>query len=176
MQIDAAKIFLIGMMGSGKTSVGLILSRILGLPFFDTDELIGVDSYFDNHSMDEFRLEEINQIDKIIKKSDSCIISVGGGAIITDKNREMISQHTCFFLKASIDNLIDRIKNQNIKRPLINFLDIGDIDEIFFSQIYKEREDYYLNLADFIIDTDNYNPLKTAMDIKNKIINYEIIN
>ena len=176
MQIDAAKIFLIGMMGSGKTSVGLILSRILGLPFFDTDELIGVDSYFDNHTMDEFRLEEINQIDKIIKKSDSCVISVGGGAIITDKNRALISQYTCFFLKASIDNLINRIKLQNITRPLIKHLDSGDIDKKYFSKIYKEREDYYLNLADFIINTDNYNPLKIAMDIKNKIINYEIIN
>jgi len=176
MQVDSGKIFLIGMMGAGKSSVGLILSRILGLPFFDTDELIGVDVYFDNHTMDEFRIEEMNQIDKIIKKSDSCVISVGGGSIIMDKNRALISQHTCFFLKASIDNLINRIKLQNITRPLIKYLDSGDIDKKDFSKIYNERKDYYFNLANFIIDTDHLNPLKTAMDIKNKIINYEIIN
>ena len=59
------KIFLIGMMGAGKTSVGLTLSRLLDLPFFDTDVLIGVDSYFDSHSLDEFRTEEIKQINQL---------------------------------------------------------------------------------------------------------------
>ena len=170
------KIFLIGMMGAGKSSIGLILSKELGWSFFDTDELIGVDSYLDNYSMDEFRLEETNQINNIIKNNTNGIISIGGGAILSSQNRNIINEHSCIFLKASIDNLIDRIKMQNINRPLIKFLDNGDIDKKYFSQIYEERENYYLDLADFIVNTDRWTPLDAAMHIKEKIISYEIIN
>ena len=170
------KVFLIGMMGAGKSSIGLILSKELGWPFFDTDKLIGVDSYFDNHNMDEFRLEETNQINKIVQNNTNCIISIGAGAILSDKNRNIFNQYICIFLKASIDHLINRVKVQNINRPLIKYLDNGDIDKKYFSQIYKQREDYYLDLADFIIDTNSDVPLNIAMNIKSKIINYEIIN
>ncbi len=170
------KVFLIGMMGVGKSSIGLILSKELGWSFFDTDDLIGIDSYLDNHDMNEFRLEETNQINNIIKNNANCIISVGGGAILSSQNRNIINKHSCIFLKASIDNLIDRIKTQNINRPLIKFLDNGDIDKKYFSQIYKQREGYYLDLADFIIDTNRESPLNIAMNIKDKIISHEIIN
>ena len=67
------KIFLIGMMGAGKSSIGLILSKELGWSFFDTDDLIDIDSYLDNHNMDEFRLEETNQINNIIKNNNKLI-------------------------------------------------------------------------------------------------------
>ena len=170
------KIFLIGMMGAGKSSVGSILSKELGWSFFDTDELINVASYLDNYGMDAFRLEETNQINKIITNNIDCIISIGGGAILSDKNRNIMNQHLCIFLKASIDNLIDRVKSQNINRPLIKFLNNGDIDREFFLKIYKQRESYYLDLSDFIIDTDRDAPLDIAMNIKDKIINHEIIN
>ena len=170
------KVFLIGMMGVGKSSIGLILSKQLGWAFFDTDQLIGVESYFEHYDMDAFRLEETNQINKIITNNNDCIISIGGGAILSDKNRNIINKHFCIFLKASINNLIDRVKNQNISRPLIQFLDNGDIDRKSFLKIYKQREDYYLDLADFIIDTDSEDPFNIALKIKDKIINHEIIN
>ena len=170
------KVFLIGMMGAGKSSIGLILSQELGWPFFDTDQLIGVNSYLDNYGMDKFRLEETNQINKIIKNNINCIVSIGGGAILSNKNRKIMNQHVCIFLNASIANLINRIKEQNINRPLIKYLDNGNIDKKSFSETYKQREDYYLDLADFIIDTDSAAPLNIAMHIKDKIINYEIIN
>ena len=170
------KVFLIGMMGAGKSSIGLILSKELGWSFFDTDELIGVDSYLDNHDMGEFRLEETNQINSIIKNNANCIISIGGGAVLSSQNRSIINKHSWIFLKASIDNLIDRIKTQNINRPLIKFIDNGDIDKKYFSQIYKQREGYYLDLADFVIDTNKQDPLSVAMNIKDKIISHEIID
>ena len=170
------KVFLIGMMGAGKSSIGLILSKKLGWSFFDTDELIDVKSYLVNHNMDAFRLEETKQINKIITSNTDCIISIGGGAILSDTNRNIMNQHLCVFLKASIDNLIDRVKKQNIDRPLIKFLNNGDVDRKYFSKIYKQREGYYLDLADFIIDTDNNEPLNIVMHIKDKIIHHEIIN
>ena len=107
---------------------------------------------------------------------NNCIISIGGGAILSSQNRSVINKHSCIFLKASIDNLIDRIKTQNINRPLIKFLDNGDIDKKYFSQIYKQREGYYLDLADFVIDTNRESPLNIAMNIKDKIISHEIID
>ena len=173
---DDIKIFIIGMMGSGKTSIGINLSQRLGFSFIDTDKLIGVDSYFDNHSMDEFRLEEINQIDKIVKRHGSYIISIGGGAILSNQNRKTINQHTSFFLKASINTLINRISSQNLNRPLVKFVKDGGIDKKSFIQLYSERESYYLDLANFIIDTDNLDVSEITASIHNKMINHEIIN
>ena len=170
------KIFLIGMMGSGKSSVGLTLSRVLGFPFFDTDELIGVDSYFNNHTMDEFRLEEIKQINKISNQNDRAVISIGGGAILSSENREIINQNTSFFLKASIDELISRIKQQNTARPLINFLKNGNIDKSKFIKLYIQRENHYLDLANFTVDTDNQSILNITMQIKELLFENEIIN
>ena len=170
------KIFIIGMMGAGKTSVGMTLSRLIGFPFVDIDELIGIDSYFNNHSMKQFRLEEINQIDKISNKSGSYVISVGGGSVLASENRKILSQHTCFFLQASIDTLIHRISNQNINRPLIKFMKDTSIDKESFVQLYNKREPHYLDLANFIIDTDNLDILNTSMSINNTIINHEIIS
>ena len=170
------KIFLIGMMGAGKSSVGLTLSRIVGIPFLDIDELIDTNSYFNDHAIEEFRLEEKKQIQKVILSDEHSIISVGGGAILSQDNREIIKKSTCIFLKASVNNLIDRIQNQNIARPLINFLDNGHIDKTKFTQIYKEREQYYSDLSDFIIDTDNDNILNVAIKINNLLLENEIIN
>ena len=170
------KIFLIGMMGAGKTSVGLTLSRVLGFPFFDTDELIGVDSYFNNHTMDEFRLEEIKQINKISNQNDRAVISIGGGAILSSENREIINQNTSFFLKASIDELISRIKKQDTDRALIDFLKNGNIDKSKFIKLYMQRENHYLDLANFIVDTDNESILNVTMKIKELLFENEIIN
>ena len=170
------KIFLIGMMGAGKTSVGLTLSRVLGFPFFDTDELIGVDSYFNNHTMDEFRLEEIKQINKISNQNDRAVISIGGGAILSSENREIINQNSSFFLKASIDELISRIKKQDTGRALIDFLKNGNIDKSKFIKLYMQRENHYLDLANFIVDTDNESILNVTMKIKELLFENEIIN
>ena len=170
------KIFLIGMMGAGKTSVGLNLSRLLDLPFFDTDDLIGVDSYFDSHSLDEFRTEEIKQINQLSNRKGSAIVSIGGGSILAKQTRDIIRSNSCFFLQASINNLIDRIKQQNISRPLVHFLNNGDIDRIKFRQLYKDREQHYLDLADFIINTNNENISNIAMTINRLVLENEIIN
>ena len=170
------KIFIIGMMGAGKTSVGMTLSQLIDIPFVDTDELIGGDSYFKNHSIDEFRLEETNQIDKIVKQNGSCVVSIGGGAVLSKQTREILEQHTCIFLQAEIDTLINRVGAQNIHRPLIKFMDDKTIDQDFFKQLYNDRESYYLDLATFIIDTDNLDILNVAMSINKTMTEHEIIN
>ena len=81
-----------------------------------------------------------------------------------------------FFLQASNDTLIHRITNQNINRPLIKFMKDTSIDKESFVQLYNKREPHYLDLANFIIDTDNLDILNTSMSINNTIINHEIIS
>ena len=170
------KIFIIGMMGAGKSSAGLALSQLIDIPFIDTDELIGIDSYFDNHTMDEFRLEEENQINKIVKQSGSYVVSVGGGAVLSEKNREILAQHSCIFLRTQINTLISRVRAQNVNRPLIKFINDSIIDKDSFRQLYHDRESYYLELATFIIDTDKLDILNVAKNINQIMLDHEIIN
>jgi len=170
------KIFMIGMMGAGKSSIGMSLSDLLGYHFLDIDELIGVDSYLNKYSIEQFRLEEINQINQVNQKYGNYVISVGGGAILSDRNRKIINQHTSFFLRASIDCLLSRIAIQKIKRPLIKFNKNGDIDKKNFSNLYNQRESHYLELANFVIDTDHLDILNVAKIIHNKIVSNGVIS
>ena len=59
---------------------------------------------------------------------------------------------------------------------LIKFTKDGNVDRESFSKLYNERESHYLDLANFVINTNNLDVLKTVMAIKNIIINHEIIN
>ena len=113
----------LGMMGSGKSSIGSIVSKKLNLDFFDVDQEIERDhgmkifKIFENKGEDFFRnLEE--KITLNILKKKKCVISLGGGAFL-NKNikKEILENHLSFWLNWDIKTLISRIKN-NKKRPI----------------------------------------------------------
>ena len=110
----------LGMMGSGKTSVGLIVSKKLKLNFFDIDEEIekecGIKIFkiFETKGETFFRKIEEDITLKVLKKSN-CVISLGGGAFL-NKNikHEILENHLSFWLNWDEETLINRIKNSNI--------------------------------------------------------------
>ena len=116
-------IVFLGMMGSGKTSVGLLVSKKLGLDFFDIDKLIEnrlkmkISRIFETKGEKYFRKIEEEITLKILKK-DKVVISLGGGAFLNKKIRnEVLSKHFSFWLKWDSKVLIKRIIN-NPKRPI----------------------------------------------------------
>ena len=113
----------IGMMGSGKSSIGSIVSKKLNLNFFDIDQLIENDQkmkiskIFEIKGEDTFRNIE-KKITLNILKNEKGVIALGGGAFINRAiKNEVLESHLSFWLNWNIDTLVNRIKNSK-KRPL----------------------------------------------------------
>ena len=103
LKFKTMNIFIIGPMGSGKSTVGKILSDELFLNFFDTDEQIelrtgaSIDWIFDLEGEEGFRKRESDILDEMVQKN-SIVLSTGGGIVLSDKNRELLSSRgTVFF-------------------------------------------------------------------------------
>jgi len=116
-------IVFLGMMGSGKTSIGLLISKKLNLQFYDIDQIIekelkmNISDIFEKKGEKFFRDIEEKTTLKILKKK-WIVISLGGGAFINKKIREeILRNHLSFWLNWNSKTLIQRIK-KNIKRPI----------------------------------------------------------
>jgi len=160
-------IFLIGMMGTGKSTVGEILSVKLGLPFVDIDEEIikiegmEINKIFKLKGEDYFRLLET----KILKKTKNSVCSCGGGTVLNNENLEYIKNNgKSVFLKTKIQELSKRIKNSKT-RPLLQ----GDNKRKQLKKIWKERKSKYLSFANITVQTDDKNPKQIAEEIKAKL-------
>tara|TARA_B100000989_G_scaffold296962_1_gene281406 strand:+ start:665 stop:1189 length:525 start_codon:yes stop_codon:yes gene_type:complete len=116
-------IVFIGMMGSGKTSIGYLISKKLKLDFFDVDNYIEnklnlkITQIFKEKGEKFFReFEEMSTLE--ILKNSNVVISLGGGAFLNNKIRnQILSNHISFWLKLDSNTIIKRIKNSQ-KRPL----------------------------------------------------------
>ena len=164
---ERKNIILVGLMGSGKTTVGKQLSKTLSKKFIDTDHLIeqrtGVDisTIFELEGEDGFRLRETHLLEGLLNQKD-LVIASGGGIILSQLNRKLLKKlGLVFYLKANCDDLTNRLKNDK-SRPLIKNVDI----RIKMQDLLNERDTLYDSVADYIIETKG----KRAIDIKNEIM------
>ena len=158
-------------MGSGKTSIGKKLSKMMKFNFIDTDHLIeektGVDipTIFEHEGESGFRKRE-NKILEDISNIENSVLGTGGGIIILEENRKIIkNMGFIVYLTASIKELVYRTE-QDRNRPLIKD---GDTKKKI-EEIIKEREKIYENISNIKISTDNYDTVKLSKII---IKNYE---
>ena len=119
------KIVLIGMMGSGKSTIGKILSKMLKFNFIDTDILIEkkcglkITKIFDKYGEEYFRRKEEKIVSKILCYKSSFVISLGGGVFLNKNLQKQILKKTIsIWLKPSFKTIYDRCKKSN-HRPLI---------------------------------------------------------
>lgn len=154
-------------MGSGKTAVGRQLARMLGYDFADSDheveERTGVDIsfIFDKEGEEGFRKRESAAIDDLTQAS-SVVLATGGGAVLEEQNRRnMISRGYCVYLRASIDQQLARTSNSR-HRPLLETED----KRTRLEELMAVREPLYLQVADFVVDTDGRRVDAVARDIK----------
>ncbi|NOQ90775.1 MAG: shikimate kinase AroK [Gammaproteobacteria bacterium] len=150
-------IFLIGLMGTGKTTVGRQLSRKLKMEFFDSDRVIeertGADIplIFEKEGEAGFRKREVEVIDELTQKKN-IILATGGGAVLNPENRNhLINRGTVFYLKSNLNTLIERTcKDKN--RPL---LQADEPVEIILKRLLEQRGPLYEEAADYVIETAN---------------------
>ena len=164
------KISLIGMMGTGKTSVAKYLSPQLNIKYCDLDQHISrendlsITEIFSKYGEEYFRDLEENAIKEIINSYDNIILSCGGGSFIRQSTRNMLlNETTVFCLSASAQTIYDRIKNDN-NRPLL----ASNKSIIQIQNIIAQRADSY-NLAHYRIATDNKEISLIAKEIVEKI-------
>ena len=160
-------IYLIGLMGSGKTTLGKILSKKLGKTFFDSDQVIeeklGVDvtMIFEYEGEAGFREREKEILKQLVSKKN-IILATGGGAILSRDNRDLLSESgTVIYLKSNYKDLVLRMKNDKT-RPLLKE---GDVESII-KKLCHEREPLYESISDYEISTKN----KRIPEIINEII------
>ncbi|MDF2516447.1 MAG: shikimate kinase [Sphingobacterium sp.] len=161
-------IFLIGYMGSGKTTLGKKLASKLDLPFIDTDEEIvkqigmSITEYFGQHGEAAFRKLEREQLRKFA--GNYAVISTGGGAPCFFDNMEWIRTNGyAVYLQMTPKALFDRLSQSKLhKRPIL----IGKSPEelrAFIEEKLTEREPYYTQ-AHLTIDQLN-TPVETLVDL-----------
>jgi len=171
-----SKVFLIGMMGAGKSSVGKKLSEMIDCDYIDMDTIINSSNLINNYSIEEFRKLEKHEISKIDLINKNIIISTGGGVVIESENRKIIKKYYSIYLEASIENLIYRVSKDSLYRPLIQSYKDSEVDKDIFKKIFTKRKLKYSTLADIIINTDNKKIDYISQIIKDHLIKNEIIN
>ena len=163
------QIFLIGMMGSGKSTVGSMLADKLDWTFIDIDtELekdysLSISDMFKNGE-DKFRTYETEKLKQIVLK-DHIVCATGGGIVLEDSNYRILDQSFCVYLDASLDTIYKRIENDN-SRPLLS---VGNKKDLM-RDIFNEREERYKSLSKLNVNTDNINiddSCKTIMEYIN---------
>ena len=160
-------IYLIGLMGSGKTTLGKILSKKLDKHFYDSDQVIeeklgvNVPMIFEYEGEAGFREREKDSLIELVSKKN-IVLATGGGIILSKSNRDLLSENgIVIYLKSNQKDLIKRMKNDKT-RPLLKN---GNIEEII-KKLCKEREPLYEEIADFEIMTKN----KRIHEVINEII------
>lgn len=157
------------MMGSGKTSVGLELAKILECDFFDLDEIIEkkygkITQIFKDKGENYFREIETSEL-KNFKNDRAFVLSTGGGAVLKEENIEILkSLGEVFYLSANAQTIYNRVKEQT-QRPLLNTKDPKKtIEDILSSRLEK-----YEKSGEKIV-TDNKNIEQIAREIYEKVM------
>ena len=148
-------IALVGMPGSGKSTVGRALARRLHMDLVDSDQVIeqrlgcAIRSYFDVHGEAAFRDVEEAVIDELTADSSSLVLATGGGAVLRPVNRQRLRERgTVIYLRASPEQLSKRLQHDT-KRPLLQVAD--PLKRL--RELYSERDPLYRECAHFVIDT-----------------------
>ena len=156
---------LIGMMGSGKSSTGKMLSEKLGWSFIDIDQEIinkqnlSINELFSKSEV-QFREFEYDEIKKYSSRNN-IVLAVGGGAVTFKKSYDLMASMCCIYLKTSMQVLSDRLEGDS-SRPLLKENNKHQIIE----KIFNQREELYLSLSSCEVNTDR----NSLSDNCNKIV------
>ena len=171
--INKKNICIMGLMGSGKSIIGKNLSKNLNLKFYDTDKEIELKTnkkisvIFKEEGESYFRDIEEKVCSEILT-INNCVISLGGGSIISKKIRQIIKKNSySIYLQVKLNNLQNRLKFSK-KRPLLN-KNMNNSEILKY--IFKERQKYY-EKADLIINNDG-DKSQSLNEIKSQLNKYE---
>ena len=168
-KLGGRNIFLIGMMGSGKSQTGPDLAKMINYAFVDTDDVIekaskqSIADIFEKDGEIVFRDLE-KQVLKEISQHHSLVIATGGGLVTIPENWGILHQGIVIWLDLDLKRSIKRIASDDKKRPLLNDDDLSQT----FSQIYESRKPMYLE-SDLRIEVEDQSPYEVASLIVDRL-------
>jgi shikimate kinase len=163
-------IVLIGLMGSGKTTIGRQLAKLLKKAFHDSDHEIeartgaSIPLIFELEGETGFRKRETAVLDELTRQ-DNIVLATGGGAVLRDENRELLkSRSVVVYLHAPLEVLVKRTEKDR-QRPLLANVDRrAKLDELL-----KIREPLYRELADVVVNSGAPSAASIAREIVKKL-------
>jgi shikimate kinase len=154
---------IVGYMGSGKTTLGLLLARALSLEFVDLDRVIvrsagkAIPQIFAEHGENHFRDLEHNALLQTLDGGTPSVVACGGGTVVRPDNRTLLRDVTTVFLREDTDVLYQRTRGTD--RPLR----AASLEE--FELRYAERLPLYRQVADIEVEADGRPPAKVAEEV-----------
>ena len=168
------KIILLGYMASGKSTVGILLAKIIGYNFVDLDSFIEkkegmtISDLFNKKGEIYFRKIESMYLKELLSTPEKCVISLGGGTPCYGNNMDLINSckdAVSFYLKTSIDEIVNRLMNEKQERPLVAQIESKESLRDFVGKHLFERNSFYLR-SDYSVNTDK----KTKKHIVEEIV------
>lgn len=167
------KIILVGYMGSGKSTVGQLLSEKIGIPFYDLDVLIEekidqkIPEIFNKKGEIYFRKVEHKVLNEFIANNNDFVLALGGGTPCYANNHLVLQKNgvNSIYLNTSVGELTNRLLQQRINRPLLSHLSNEELNDYIRKHLFDRS--YYYNQCKFKIKTDG----KSEKDIVEEIIN-----
>ncbi len=163
-------IFLVGLMGSGKTSVGKVLARLLGKEFIDSDHEIEratgvrIPVIFEIEGEAGFRAREHKMIAELVAR-ENLLLATGGGVVLAKENRDLLKANGCvIYLRAPVKSLLKRTQRDR-NRPLLQVPDPA----VKLTAMYEQRDPLYREVAHLIVDTGNQSVRVLAAQIEAKL-------
>lgn len=160
------RVVLVGPPGAGKTTIGRRLSRALNLPFVDSDELIEqargkacgeVSSELGEAAFRELEAETIEHA-----LCEEGILSLGGGAVVTESTRALLAEHLVVWIDISAEEGVRRTSGNN-SRPVLNATDPLE----HYRNLLATREPFYREVANHRVKADGQRPQRIVADILN---------
>ena len=166
----AANLYLVGLMGAGKTTVGRVMARRLKLRFLDSDQEIErrcgvkIPVIFEIEGEPGFRSREAGVIAELAELR-GIVLATGGGVVVAKENRQLLAASgTVVYLHAQADDLYERVRHDR-NRPLLATADpLARLREL-----YAQRDPLYRSIADVVIDTGKQGVAALARDLLGKL-------
>jgi shikimate kinase len=147
-------VFLVGMMGAGKTTVGRALAQKMQMRFADTDKVlvertgVPVATVFEIEGEEGFRRRESAILAEMAAEND-CVIATGGGAVVSEESRRVMRENgTVIYLRARVDDLWERTRHDT-SRPLLATPD----PRATLARLLEERDALYREAAHLVVET-----------------------
>ena len=168
--MKSQNLFLVGLMGAGKTTVGKLLAKHLSKRFIDADHEIEqrtgvkIAVIFELEGEEGFRAREEAVIDDLTHQTD-IVLATGGGAILREPNRIVLrNRGTVIYLRASADDLWRRTRNDK-NRPLLQ----TDNPRARLQELLLQRDPLYRETAHVIVDTGEQNVQKLVRHLEQEL-------